>query len=136
MTFADAANPTPEELRHWASDPEASYPDEISQDWDLIVAHWSRIDLIVELASDARCPNRGFFLVVLYLMAGDCVRNESGNQNIPQLRALITRLERPPSESLRLFRQRALELLDDPSKFDYQLCCDGGYAHQSDAPDR
>jgi hypothetical protein len=132
MKFADIVNPTEAELREWAADPEADYPEEMSQDWDLIVADWSRADLIAELAGDAACPTRGFFLAVLYLMAGDCVRTGAGNVNIPDLRTLLARLETTPSESLRLFRTRALALLTDPSKFNYSLWCGGGYAHGHD----
>jgi hypothetical protein len=134
VKFADVVNPTEAELREWPADPAASYPDEMSQDWDLIVADWSRVDLIAELAGDESCPTRSFFLAVLYLMAGDCVRNAAGNVNIPNLRSLLTALENAPSESLRVFRTRALELLQDPSKFDYKLWCDGGFAYGRDAP--
>jgi hypothetical protein len=132
MQFADPFDPTADELRRWASDPEAAYPNEMSQDWDLIVADWKRIDLIVELASDVS-PQRPWFLAVLYLMAGDCVRNEAGKINIPQLRALLDRLENTPTQSLRLFRKRALALLADPSSFNYSLWCDGGYVYAPDS---
>ena len=133
MKFADVVNPTEAELREWAADPNAHYPQEMSQDWDLIVADWPRVELIAELAGDDTCPTRGFFLAVLYLMAGDCVRNAAGNVNIPNLRTLLGRLQNTRSESLSLFRTRALALLDDPSKFDYSLWCDGGYAYGRDS---
>jgi hypothetical protein len=135
MKFADIVNPTEAELREWAADPTASYPDEMSQDWDLIVADRPRVDLIVELAGDESCPTRRFFLAVLYLMAGDCVRNAAGNVNIPNLRALLARLENVHCGSLRVFRTRALALLADPSKFDYSSWCDGGYAYGRDSAD-
>lgn len=129
MKFADIANPTEVELRNWAADPNADYPEEMSQDWDLIVADWSRVDLIAELAGDESCPMSRFFLAVLYLMAGDCVRNAAGNVNIPNLRSLLARLENTSSEPLRVFRKRTLALLADTSKFHYALWCDGGYAY-------
>jgi hypothetical protein len=132
MKFADAVNPTEAELREWAADPNARYPEEMPQDFDLIVADWSRVDLIAELAGDDSCPKQDFFLAVLYLMAGDCLRYPAGNVNIPNLRSLLARLENTASESLRLFRTRALELLADPSKFDYAMWCDGGYAYSRD----
>ncbi len=47
------------------------------------------MDLIAELAGDQCCPTRGFFLAVLYLMAGDCVRNAAGNVDIPNLHATV-----------------------------------------------
>jgi hypothetical protein len=126
MKFADAVNPTEAELREWAADPDADYPDEMSQDWDLIVADWSRVGVIVELAGDAACPTRGFFLAVLYLMAGDCVRTPAGGVNLRDLRALLARLENTPSEPLRLFCTRALALMADPSTFDYSLWATAG----------
>lgn len=132
MKFADFQNPTEAELREWARDSGASYPDEMQQDWDLCVADWSRVDLIAELAADQSCPTRGFFLSVLYLMAGDCVRYPSGNVNIPNLRALLGRLDNSPSEPLRLFRTRALALLADPSTFNYEKWCWGDYAYGRD----
>ena len=134
MKFADVVNPTADELRQWASNPDAVYPDEIPQDWDLIVADWSRVVLIVELASDEACPNRDFFLAVLYLMAGDCVRTPGGEANIPDLRALLTRLEKTSSKPLALFRDRAAALFADPSKFEYDLWCNGGWLHVRSDP--
>ena len=38
MKFQNAFAPSEEELREWASDPDAEYPEEMSQDWDLILA--------------------------------------------------------------------------------------------------
>jgi hypothetical protein len=127
MRFEDVVNPTADELRKWAADPNAMYPDDMSQDFDLMVADWGRINLIVELASDSSCPNRTFFVGVLYLMAGDCVRTSGGTQDIPKLKELLQRLAQSDSPELQLFRSRALELLKDPSTFDYNLWCNAGY---------
>jgi hypothetical protein len=134
MRFADPLDPTADELRCWARDPHAACPDEMPQDWELIVADWKRIDVILELASGS-LPQQRWFLAVLYLLAGDCVRNERGSVNIPQLQTLLARLEDTDSEALSEFRERASELLADPSTFDYSLWCDGGYAY-ADRPAR
>jgi hypothetical protein len=128
MKFADIHNPTEAELREWAQT-DGSYPEQVEQDWDLIVADWSRVDLITELAADESCPTHPFFLAVLYLMAGDCVRTPAGTANIPNLKALLERLENTLSEPLRLFRTRTLTLLADPSTFDYNQWCDGDFAY-------
>jgi hypothetical protein len=92
-----------------------------------MVADWGRIDVIVELASDRSCPSRAFFVGVLYLMAGDCVRTAGGARDIPKLEELLQRLAQSESHELRLFRSRAVELLKDPSTFDYNLWCNAGY---------
>jgi hypothetical protein len=131
MKFANIANPTEAELREWAAIRNVRYPAEMPEDWDLIVGDWSRVDLIVELAADDRCPARTFFLAVLYLMAGDCVRTSGGRRNIPDLEALLARLEGTRSPRLQIFRSRALTLLADPSTFDYSLWCDGGLTNDS-----
>ena len=128
MQFADPLDPTADELRRWAGDPEAPYPHVMPQDWDLVVADWKRIDVILELASGI-LPKRRWFLALLYLMAGDCVRSEGGGVNTPQLRELLARLEDTDSTALARFRERASDLLSDPSTFDYWLWCDGGYAY-------
>lgn len=127
MRFQDVVSPTADELRKWAADPNADYPDDMSQDFDLMVADWGRIDVIVELASDPACPNRKFFIGVLYLMAGDCVRTSQGAQDIPHLRNLLERLSTSSAPELLLFRTRALALLKDPSTFEYNLWCNAGY---------
>ena len=70
MSFRDALNPTDEELRQWAYTPDAGYPEEMSQDWDLCVTDFGRAPLLLQFAADSDCPNRGFFLSCLYLLVG------------------------------------------------------------------
>ena len=130
MRFIDVWNPTEAELREWAADPDPGNSEEMPQDWELAIAEWTHVDLITELAGDSSCPNRGFFLAVLYLMAGVCVRDRSGNSDIPHLRALLGRLEHTSSQPLGLFRARAEALLARPSTFDYSKWCGGEYARE------
>ena len=62
--FADAVNPTDEEIVRWAYIEGAHYPPEMTQDWDLCVAEPGRRELLVRLASDASCPTRTFFSIL------------------------------------------------------------------------
>ena len=52
-------DPTPEDLRVWAYTPDAEYPDEMPEDWDLMVAQIKNAPLLLELACDLRCPQPG-----------------------------------------------------------------------------
>jgi hypothetical protein len=118
-TLSNPIDPTPEDLRLWAYTPDAQYPDEMSQDWDLCVISFERAPLMIEFASDDNCPNRRFFLACLYTMAGDCVRNEAGRRNIPQLRAVLGSLPEKPNRLVDLWAQRTRNLLDHPESYDY-----------------
>jgi tetratricopeptide (TPR) repeat protein len=60
----DWFNPTDDQLRSWASDRNA----ESTEDWDVVLAHDPR-PVYLELASDPACPNRSFFVRVLYIAA-------------------------------------------------------------------
>ena len=98
------------------------------QDWDFIVADWANIDIITELAS-GDSPNQQWFLALLYLLAGECVRTEAGRQGLPHLQALLDRLEDTHVEALARFRRRALRLLAAPSTYEPSLWRDDSYAH-------
>jgi len=125
MKFVDAVNPTDDELHLWAADPNAMYPHEMPQDWDLVIADWDREALIVALASDDRCPQQEFFLRLLYMLAGECFRTLGGRANIPRLQMLLERLASSNSPAMRTFRARAMQLLKDPSSFDRDYWCGG-----------
>ena len=66
---------------------------------------------------------------MLYLVAGECVRSEPGKTHLPHLLALRGRLDGSASEPLRLFRERVIKLLADPSKYDSSLWREGSYAY-------
>ena len=66
MQFKDSANPTEPELRAWAAQAGADWPD---QDWEVALARGierKRLRLMAELADDESLPNARFFLLVLY----------------------------------------------------------------------
>lgn len=127
-TLTNPLDPTPEDLRLWAYTVDASYPDEMSQDWDLCVISFERAPLILELASDENCPNRGFFLSCLYTMAGDCVRTEAGRVDIPKLRSVLESVPAHADRRVRLWVQRTKQLLDDPESYDYDRWGWGDFA--------
>ena len=132
MKFKDAFNPTDEELTEWAFTEGATYPDEISQDWDLVITDFDRADLFIRLANDLDCPKRKFFLACLYLLIGDCERTEAGKRNIPQAKALLANINVTLVDDLALWQQRSLDLLDKRIKFNYQKWCLGGLAYRDD----
>ena len=136
--FKDALDPTEEELRRWAAIEGATYPPEMEQDWDLMVASPERADLILALAGDAACPNRGFFLSCLYLMVGDAVRSEGSTWPLAEISSWLERQEDLADPSISLFRERANALLANPETFNYNLWCWGGHAYGIEelAPDK
>lgn len=65
-SFVDVVNPTPAEIRAWAS----SGAFEPMEDWDLIIADVGNLALLLELAGDQACPARKYFLDSLYCLIG------------------------------------------------------------------
>ncbi|HLP86188.1 MAG TPA: hypothetical protein VK157_17680 [Phycisphaerales bacterium] len=123
MKFVNPFNPTETELRAWAADADAMYPDEMSQDWDLVVAAWERASLIVELAGDESCPQQQFFLLALEALATRCLRC-TGQTGEPCVREFLASLRGHPSPAIQLFREQTLAQLDKASRDDlyYRGC--------------
>jgi hypothetical protein len=128
--FADAINPTDDEILRWAFIEGAHYPPEMSQDWDLCVAEPARRELLVGLASDPACPNRKFFLSCLYLMVGDCIRSSGRTWSREEAGAWLG-VARPhaPADVQRFF-ERAKDLVAGRTTLVYEQWCDGGYAYR------
>ena len=125
--FADPWNPTLDEVRRWAFDPDARWPDE---DWDIALT-WSGLEFeCLTLAADAACPARDFFLHVLYLHVGDAVRGEFSPAWRARVEALLDAASDASDERIRLWRERSLRLIDEPESFDYDAWCDGGLASE------
>lgn len=70
--FANPWNPSSREIRAWAYAHNAQAP---CQDWDLALAWAGHESDYLEFSADANCPNRLYFLHVIYLMVGSAVRN-------------------------------------------------------------
>lgn len=128
--FADALNPTDGEIERWAYIPDANYPPEMSQDWDLCVTEPERADFLERLASDLRCPNRKFFLSCLYLLIGDAVRSYGAYWPLHNASVWLSRDRFAAPSDIELFLQRAKHVIADPRKFDYNKWCSGGYAYE------
>lgn len=69
----DSWKPMKQELREWAYDPNAIWPD---QDFDLSVAKLHFDDLIIDFSADDKCPKRNLFLKCAYLIVGDAVMTD------------------------------------------------------------
>lgn len=124
--FANAWNPSEAEIRAWASDPISLAP---VQDWDLALLHHGV--LVLELASDARCPKRDFFLRVLYLIVGDAVRTDYRAVKRDTVDHLLQAGRGSSCASIERWVTRSRELMVAPSLFNYELWCNGGHARQS-----
>jgi len=62
----DYTNPTIEEVRTWAYSG-GEWPND---EWDLFLSWTKEVDLFIELATDHKCPQRIFFLHMLYYIIG------------------------------------------------------------------
>jgi len=128
--FSDAVNPTDEEIERWAYIPDAKYPPEMSQDWDLCVTEPRRADLLEHLASDSSCPNRKFFLSCLYLLVGDAVRTNGSTWRLDEARDWLSRVRAAAPDDIALFLQRATKVIVNPEEFEYNKWCWSGYAYE------
>lgn len=128
MKMSNPLDPTPEDLRRWAYAPDAEYPDEMPEDWDLCVADIDRVDMLVELASDAECPNRGFFLGCLYILSGDCVRLERCRHHIPRLKQFMDALPPESPKEVQRWVRRTRHLIAHPESFEYGKWGRGDFA--------
>ena len=119
----DPFNPTPDEIREWASTKGAMEPE---QDWDLHLAKLRYLDLYVSLAADQSCPSWDYFLRVLYLIVGDAVRSAFRAESRKSIEELLQMTERYPQHYFRVLRERSAKLLLDPNIFNYDDWCAGG----------
>ena len=123
----DPGNPTTEDIRLWAYDPETTAPE---QDWDIIISSDSELhSLFVRLADDDSCPKALFFLRVLYLIIGDSVRTKSRSLSKDAIAVfLAASVPNCTTPELQLWYNRSVDLLNNPAKFDYSDWCEGGLA--------
>jgi hypothetical protein len=121
----DPWNPLPDEIREWAYTDGALEP---CQDWDLALSRGGYEKPPLECAADARCPNRAYFLSVLYLVVGDALRTDFRAMARPIVEAFIQRGDEYRHPDIRLWQQRSRHLMKHPEKFDYRLWCAGGLA--------
>ncbi len=115
MKFKDALNPTEDELCQWAQDPDAEYPDEMSQDWDLILASRDLAPALIR---------REFFLGCLYTLSGDAVRGGSDDAWLNPIRALFDLVPEDAPTDLKQWVNRSKHLFLHPETYNYP---DWGY---------
>ena len=65
-------NPTISEIKTWAY----SNDDWPHQEWDLFLSWKPEISLFIELATDHKCPKRGFFRHMLYYVVGKTIQDD------------------------------------------------------------
>ncbi len=123
----DPWNPQKEEIRQWAYVSDAQWPD---QDFNLSVAKVHFSDLIIEFAIDDDCPKRDFFLSCAYIIVGDAVRTKYVSHTKAEVEEFIERVKATKNEQMTLLHGRAIALVNNPSSFNYDLWCSGGYAKQ------
>jgi hypothetical protein len=123
--FKDPWNPSSSEVRAWAYTAGVEQP---CEDWDLALA-WARHERdYLAFAQDPVCPQRDFFLHLLYFIVGDAVRKDFRTVAEPVVRGFVDRAADSASVRLQLWRRRALGLLARPQEFDYAAWCGGGLA--------
>ncbi len=124
MAGMDDCQPTAEELREWAFDPDAMAP----QDWDLVIACDPEYDeLFLDLAADDACPKCGDFLSILYIAMGDTVRSSFGTRSRESTERLIAMGDRYAHPEIKKWQKRSRHLMDHPETFDYRRWCSKGF---------
>lgn len=124
FNMRDPFNPTPEEIRTWAYDPNSIDP---MQDWELIVMLSTSIDDLIRYSADSGCPQKIFFAYCLRLRAEHATRAEGPEavknmyekiKNTPSAGVRFLDLKKFLEKLLKIpykFWQRAF-LMDDPEK--------------------
>jgi hypothetical protein len=115
----DPWNPTAEEIREWATEPNAI----CEQDWDLGIIGIGHEALFMELVEDENCPNADFFLHCLYLWAYETVL---AGAPMEELKNLLQRGEASREPALRLWAKRCRRLIADPASAERELWCGFG----------
>jgi hypothetical protein len=123
-------NPSAEEVRAWARDPEAVEPVE---DWQLALSDARHDALYLELAADDSCAAQRYLLGVLYLIVGDAVRTDFRSAARDDVEALLVRANAYQHPEVRVWQRRSRDLLAGRLAFDYDSWCAGGLASRPDA---
>ena len=117
-------DPGTEEIRAWAYAPGSLEP---VQDWDLHLAHARHEKVYLELASDASCPARDYFLRILYLIVGNAVRTRFKSEPEYLISGFLERAQGYPDDAVQMWIVRSRELIRHPETFDYAQWCAGGF---------
>jgi hypothetical protein len=120
----DCCNPTVQDIRDWANDASADWPDE---EWDMTVATRDNAVLIFQLADEA-CPQADFFVHCLYVLVG-CFA-ATGDSFIPRadIHALIAKAGNSHNNGVRRWGDRSKAFLANPEAYDRECWVEGGWA--------
>jgi len=87
-------------------------------DWDYYVCNGKNDLLILQMAEDAECQHRAFFVHCLYHLVGDYyLWNPSNNELRQRIEDLITKADEGSSEEVRAWAREAKELFSSNQKF-------------------
>jgi hypothetical protein len=111
----DFSNPSAEDIRQWAAEPDTLCP---SEDWDLMITGIGFEDLFLDLVEDPDCPKADFFLNCLYLRVYRAVR---GHETVGEMGRLLARGEASPEPALRQWARRSRSLIANPEREDRHL---------------
>jgi hypothetical protein len=129
--FASPVDPTPDEIRAWAYQPDSVTLQSMPADWDLLVANDRLVLTLFSLAMDTACPARRFALHCLYIYAADAIRTAFRAHPKRRLRKLVEQAEREGDELMTTWAHNTRMLLARPELFDYHDWCEGGLVRQS-----
>jgi hypothetical protein len=121
-------HPTLDEIREWAHDPTALDP---CEDWDLALCWAKHQRAYLELASDATCPKRRYFLGVLYMMVGDAVRTNFQSLPRPIVEGIVACGDQHDDLHVKQWQSRCRQLLGHPELFDYERWWGWGFANET-----
>jgi len=116
--------PETNELKLWAYDENAMWP---TQDFDLSIADLTLADSILNYGSDHNCPKKDFFVKCAYLIIGDAVRTEFNTESLNEVKVFLNNILYTNDSSFIILYERGKNLIANPEKFDYDLCCLGGF---------
>ncbi len=124
VKFADAGNPTPDEIRKWAGCNDL----EPMEDWDLVLATPEHAGVLIDLVADEACPSRRYLLGALYVLIGDAVRSAHRSVPAADLERLLAKARASGNSWLVVWADRSEHLMANPDEFEYAAWCAGGLA--------
>jgi hypothetical protein len=129
--FANPVDPTADELRAWAYQPDSVPLQSMPADWDLLVSGDQLIGTLFELAMDRACPARRFALHCLYIYAADGIRTNFRAHPRRKLRRFVEQAEQDGDDLMTVWAHNTRVLLARPQLFDYHDWCEGGLVRES-----
>jgi hypothetical protein len=124
--FANPVDPTAEELRAWAYQPDTVPLEAMPAEWDLLLSTDELAGTLLDLAMDRSCPARRFALHCLYIYAADGVRQNATGHRKRRMRKFIERADQWGDDLMQTWAHNCRVLMDRPELLDYSEWCEGG----------